>query len=91
MLECLNGKLYTGITANLAARFRQHAAGTGAKFTRTNPPARMITAIPCDDRASASRLEWQVKQLKPAGKRALASTWPLRDGLPCREGCGPAR
>ncbi|HEY8034264.1 MAG TPA: GIY-YIG nuclease family protein [Methylobacter sp.] len=37
LLECLNGKIYTGIITNIEVRFNKHLAGKGAKFTKMNP------------------------------------------------------
>lgn len=82
LLECVNGRLYTGITPDLDERFRKHAAGKGAMFTRLNKPLRMIAAIPCTDRSEASRLERLMKGLAPMQKRLMAEQWPLREGLP---------
>lgn len=82
LLECANGRLYTGITPDLEERFRKHATGKGAMFTRLNKPLRMIAAIPCTDRSEASRLERLMKGLAPGQKRYMAQQWPLRDGLP---------
>ena len=82
LLECRNGRLYTGITTDLAARFRAHCTGRGAMFTRINPPLRMLAALPCSDRASASRAEWAAKRGTPQQKRTAAAAWPLQSGLP---------
>lgn len=84
LLECSNGRLYTGITRDLERRFRQHHAGKGAMFTRLNRPERMLAALACADRSAASRLEWRIKQLSAADKRLTAAAWPLREDLPTR-------
>lgn len=82
LLECANGKLYTGITPDLAERFKKHSTGKGAMFTRLNRPERMIAAKPCENRSEASKLERLIKGLTPAQKRFMAAEWPLQDGLP---------
>jgi putative endonuclease len=82
LLECENGRLYTGITPDLAERFRKHAEGKGAMFTRLNKPSRMLAAKPCVDRSEASKLERLMKRLTPSQKRWMATQWPVRDGLP---------
>lgn len=82
LLECKNGRLYTGITPDLAERFRKHSEGKGAMFTRLNKPSRMLAAKPCVDRSEASKLERQIKLLTPSQKRWMAAQWPVRDGLP---------
>jgi putative endonuclease len=83
LLECENGRLYTGITPDLAERFRKHATGKGAMFTRLNKPSRMIAATPCVDRSEASKLEHTIKGLTPPQKRWMAGRWPMQQGLPC--------
>ena len=75
LLQCLNGKIYTGITTNVDARFNKHLAGKGAKFTKMNPPSHIMASKPCGNRSEASKLEYQVKQLTPAKKRALGLSW----------------
>ena len=82
LLECQNGRLYTGITPDLELRFNKHYTGKGAMFTRLNKPLRVIAAKPCDSRSEASRLEIQIKKLIPWQKRYMASRWPIQEGLP---------
>ena len=82
LIECKNGRLYTGITVDLSARFEAHCAGTGAMFTRLNPPRRMLAAKPFDGCSAATRGELQLKRLPPNQKRFLAAQWPIQDGLP---------
>ena len=77
ILECSNGRLYTGITTDLERRFHEHSTGKGAMFTRLNRPERILAAITCKDRSVASKLEWSIKQLPASKKRALASQWPI--------------
>lgn len=70
LLECTNGAYYAGITTDVAARFSVHQQGKGARYTRANPPLRVVAQAEYPDRASASRAEWALKQLprdlKPA-------------------------
>lgn len=75
LLECRNGKIYTGIATDVEARFNKHLAGKGAKFTKMNPPAHLIASTLCENRSAASKLEYQIKQLTPAKKRALGVVW----------------
>jgi len=82
ILECSNGRLYTGITTDPAARFKKHASGKGAMFTRLNRPERMLGVKRCKDRSDAGTREWAIKQLSPAQKRQLAENWPVYGGLP---------
>lgn len=70
LIECRDGSLYTGITNDVAARYAAHAAGTGARYTRSHPPARLLLTLPYPDRSAASKAEYVVKQLTPKQKRA---------------------
>ncbi|OOG65600.1 hypothetical protein B0E46_04500 [Rhodanobacter sp. B04] len=70
LIECRNGSYYAGITNRLDARYAAHVAGRGARYTRANPPLRLLGFRRYPDRASASRAEWQIKQLPR--KRKLA-------------------
>ena len=63
LLECTNGAFYAGITTDMAARFAAHAAGKGARYTRANPPLRIVGQATYPDRSAASKAEWQLKQL----------------------------
>lgn len=63
LLECNNGAYYAGITNNLEARFSAHMLGKGARYTRANPPVRVIAFKPYADRSLASVAEAQLKKL----------------------------
>ncbi len=82
ILECEDGRLYTGITTNLHKRFAQHLRGKGAKFTRSSKPLHMLAARKCKNRSDASKLEWAIKQLKPAQKIVTAKKWKVIKNLP---------
>lgn len=64
LLECNNGAYYAGITNDLQARFDVHVSGKGARYTRANPPVRIIASKPYPDRSSASVAEAQLKNLQ---------------------------
>ena len=63
LLECKNGAYYAGITNNLEARFAAHVAGKGARYTRANPPIKILASKCFEDRSSASVAEAQLKSL----------------------------
>lgn len=75
LLECRRGT-YVGITNDLTKRYRAHATGKGARFTRANPPRALLGAQPFPDRASASRAEYRLKRQTAQQKRAWAAQWP---------------
>lgn len=68
LLECDNGTYYAGITTDLDRRFAQHVFGIGARYTRANPPKRVLAIKVFADRASASRAEAVLKKLPRASK-----------------------
>ena len=77
LLRCMDGSLYAGITTDLRRRYREHREGgkNGAKYTRAHPPTGYAGAWRAPDRASASRLEYQLKKLGHADKEAVADSW----------------
>jgi putative endonuclease len=76
LIECQDGSVYTGIAVDVARRFRAHASGKGARYTRSHPPRRLLAVLPCADRGDALRAELAVKRLSPAQKRALGARHP---------------
>jgi putative endonuclease len=74
MLECAGGRIYTGITPDVALRFAKHCAGRGGAFTRSFPPQRVLAARRCASRGAALKTEYALKQLAPAAKRLWART-----------------
>jgi putative endonuclease len=79
ILECRDGSLYTGIAVDVARRYALHAAGKGARYTRSHPPARLLAAFAHPDRSSASKAEYVIKQLSPGAKRALCTAQVAAD------------
>ncbi|MEH6824710.1 MAG: GIY-YIG nuclease family protein [Motiliproteus sp.] len=64
IIETVRGKLYTGISTDIARRFEQHKTGRGgAKFFRSDPPLRIRWSAIFSDRSSASKAEYRIKQL----------------------------
>ncbi|MEO8384111.1 MAG: GIY-YIG nuclease family protein [Betaproteobacteria bacterium] len=68
LLECENGTYYAGITTDLDRRFAEHVFGVGARYTRANPPLRVLAAKEFPDRASATRAEAALKKLPRKNK-----------------------
>jgi putative endonuclease len=62
LLECNNGAYYAGITNDLPARFAAHQTGKGARYTRANPPVKILASKPYADRSSASMAEALLKK-----------------------------
>jgi putative endonuclease len=62
LLECNNGAYYAGITNDLPARFAAHQSGKGARYTRANPPVKILASKTYADRSSASTAEAFLKK-----------------------------
>lgn len=84
LLECRDGSVYTGIAVDVERRYAQHVAGTGARYTRSHPPSRLLARFACPDRATASRAEYVIKRLSPARKRALCDADALPEDIAAR-------
>lgn len=77
MLECRGGKIYTGITTDVAARFKKHCTGKGAAYTRANKPLHVLAVKRSANRSMASRLEARLKQLERPDKLRWAQKSPF--------------
>lgn len=71
ILRCSNNSLYTGITTNLERRFNEHLKGTGAKYTRTFKPLKMVYFASFPSKSLAAKEEYRIKKLKKSEKELL--------------------
>ncbi|ABC82529.1 GIY-YIG nuclease family protein [Anaeromyxobacter dehalogenans] len=71
LLRCGDGSLYAGATNDLAARVARHAAGRGARYTRSRLPVELVWRERADDRGAALRREAALKRLRRTEKLAL--------------------
>src|ERR1700674_2814332 len=83
LIVCRGGAIYTGIARDVTARYAQHVAGTGARYTRANPPRKLIAKFACPNQSIASRLEAAIKKLPAADKRSLVG----KTGVAVRKAC----
>ena len=77
MLECANGRYYTGWSTDPFRRLKQHNAGLGAKYTRMNGPSKLVYVEEMPDHSSALKREIRIKQLPRLKKQALVSDLSL--------------
>lgn len=63
ILECSDKTLYTGWTNNLHKRIEAHSKGKGAKYTRCRLPVKLVYFEEHDDKISAQKREYAIKQL----------------------------
>ena len=90
MLRCADRSLYCGITNDLKRRIRQHNDGTGARYTRSRGPVKLVRSWPAEDKSSALKAELAFKRLKRPAKLALLKTRVPR-GPGIRGGAGARR
>jgi putative endonuclease len=73
LIECQDGSIYTGITVDVAKRYRAHEIGKGAKYMRAHTPKRLLTVIEFVNRSEASKAEYAMKKLSASEKRAIVA------------------
>lgn len=74
MIECVDGSIYTGIAVDVESRYAAHSRGSGARYTRSHPPARLLGYEAHPDRSSAAKAEYRIKQLSAGEKRLYAAS-----------------
>ena len=78
LLECADGRVYTGIARDPEQRYAKHIAGKGARFTRSNPPKQLLGWVWVASHGEALRLEIAWKRL-PREQRIAALQTAMRD------------
>lgn len=71
LLQCAHGYCYTGVTTDVARRYREHRNGTGGRFTRANPPLKLLYTEACRSERDAKRREAEIKRWPRRKKAAL--------------------
>jgi putative endonuclease len=71
IVECKDGKLYTGITNNLLRRINEHNSGNGSRFTKYRLPVRLLYAQKVSGRSEALKREARIKHLSRPQKFLL--------------------
>ena len=72
MIEASDGSLYTGITTDIARRFREHASGrAGARYFAGRKPVAVVFLEKQPGRGDALRREAAIKRLQRHEKLAL--------------------
>jgi putative endonuclease len=82
LLVCRDGRTYAGIATDVATRFAAHSSGKGAKFTRSNPPVRVLGARAFASKSEALKAEAALKKLDRPKKLAWAlKCAPISDAI----------
>lgn len=71
ILLCGNGTYYVGHTCDMTARYKRHAAKTGARHTAQNHIECLVYSESFDSEADAISRERQLKKWSRAKKQAL--------------------
>lgn len=71
ILKCADNTLYTGWTTDLDNRLKVHNSGKGAKYTRGRTPVELLYHESFEDKSSALKREYEIKQLKREDKISL--------------------
>ncbi len=72
LLQCADDTLYCGVTNDLKKRVLAHnTLPTGAKYTKTRRPVRLVYHEECTDRSAAQKREVVIKAMSRAEKLKL--------------------
>ncbi len=71
ILECSDGKFYTGITKDIEQRLKRHNDGKAASFTRVRRPVKLIYREILSSRTQALIREHAIKTLSRKDKEKL--------------------
>lgn len=71
ILECSDGTYYTGWTTDPERRLAQHNKGTGARYTKTRRPVKLVYLEEQADKRSALKRERAIKALPRKKKMEL--------------------
>lgn len=64
ILKCSDNTLYTGIAKDVMRRIEEHnTSQKGAKYTKVRRPVELVYQEALQDRSSACKREYEIKQL----------------------------
>lgn len=73
IVKCSDGTLYTGISNDVEGRIRDHNRGRGAKYTKYRSPVSLFYYEAHQDKSSALKREYEIKQMPKSRKEQLGS------------------
>ncbi len=71
ILKCSDNTYYTGYTNNLERRIAAHNQKKGAKYTKYRTPVELVYYEVYDDKSTALKREYAIKQLTRKQKESL--------------------
>lgn len=78
ILQCSDGTLYTGWTTDLNKRIETHSKGKGAKYTRCRLPVELVYFEEFEDKISAQKREYKIKQFRRNEKLMLIKNFSIK-------------
>ena len=79
ILECSGGTYYTGWSKDPMRRLLQHNRGTGARYTRSRRPVRLVYEEELPDKRTALKRERAIKALSHLQKKKLIGSFQSVD------------
>ena len=71
MVECSDGSLYTGWTTDVDARVHTCSLFSGAKYTRSRLPVKLVYSEEVEERSTALKREAAIKKMTRTKKELL--------------------
>ena len=83
LIRTRTNSLYTGITTDVAQRFKTHAEGKkqGAKYLRSKGPLTLVYQVEIGSHSLAAKAEYWTKRLSKAQKEKIVLAQPNRETL----------
>jgi putative endonuclease len=72
LLECSDKSIYTGITTDVARRFKEHKDGKGGRYTRAKQVVKVLYTEKAKTRSRALKREAEIKSWPREKKLELA-------------------
>jgi putative endonuclease len=76
IVRCRDNSLYSGITNNIEHRIKEHNNGTGAKYTFSRRPVKLVYSEKQDNATNARKREAQIKGWPKIKKEQLLLDFP---------------
>ena len=73
MIRTVDNCLYSGVSTDVARRFREHRAGgvRAARYLKTHRPSALVFSQPVGSRSLAQKVEFHMKRLPRCRKDAI--------------------
>ena len=79
MVRCKDGTLYTGWTNNIERRMEAHNSGTGAKYTKSRRPVKLVYCEEFPTKEEAMKREYAIKHMEKKEKEKMVFEMERRE------------